>query len=109
MTISLLLETDGIFQTDYLLLQTACQSIRTRSQDGFVSSLSALDYRKSLPMGSGITFITLLISKGVDIVTVSNLAGHSMPSATINMYAHAVSERKASAAEAVGDLFSGMM
>jgi len=55
------------------------------------------------------TFITLLISKGVDIVTVSNLAGHSMPSTTINMYAHAVSERKASAVEAVGDLFSGMM
>jgi len=55
------------------------------------------------------TFITLLISKGVDIVTVSNLAGHSMPSTTINMYAHAVSERKASAVEAVGDLFSGMI
>lgn len=55
------------------------------------------------------TFITLLISKGVDIVTVSNLAGHSMPSTTINMYAHAVSERKASAVEAVGDLFGGMM
>ncbi len=55
------------------------------------------------------TFITLLISKGVDIVTVSNLAGHAQPSTTINMYAHAVSERKASAVEAVGDLFSGMM
>ena len=41
------------------------------------------------------TFTTLMISKGIDIVTVSNLVGHSMPSTTINMYAHAVSERKA--------------
>ena len=55
------------------------------------------------------TYISLLISKGVDIVTVSNLAGHAQPSTTINMYAHAVSERKASAVEAVGDLFSGVV
>jgi site-specific recombinase XerD len=55
------------------------------------------------------TFITLLISKGVDIVTVANLAGHSMPSTTINMYAHAISEKKASAVEAIGMAFEGMM
>ena len=55
------------------------------------------------------TFITLMISKGIDIVTVSNLVGHSMPSTTINMYAHAVSERKASAVEAIGQMYDGMM
>ena len=55
------------------------------------------------------TFITLLISKGVDIVTVSNLVGHAMPSTTINMYAHAVNERKASAVEAIGIAFDNML
>lgn len=55
------------------------------------------------------TFITLLISKGVDVVTVSNLVGHSMPSTTINMYAHAISERKASAVEAIGVAFGGVI
>jgi integrase len=55
------------------------------------------------------TFITLMISKGIDIVTVSNLVGHSMPSTTINMYAHAVSERKASAVEAIGQVYDGLM
>ena len=55
------------------------------------------------------TFITLMISKGIDIVTVSNLVGHSMPSTTINMYAHAVSERKASAVEVVGQIYDGLI
>ena len=55
------------------------------------------------------TFITLLISKGVDIVTVSNLVGHALPSTTMNMYAHAVNERKASAVEAIGMAFDGML
>ncbi len=55
------------------------------------------------------TFITLMISKGVDIITVSNLAGHSMPSTTINLYAHAVSESKASAIEAIGQVYDGLL
>lgn len=55
------------------------------------------------------TFITLMISKGVDIITVSNLAGHSMPSTTINLYSHAVSERKASAVEAIGQVYDGLL
>lgn len=42
-------------------------------------------------------------------MTVSNLVGHSMPSTTINMYAHAVSERKARAVEAVGQMYDEMM
>lgn len=42
------------------------------------------------------TFISLMISKGIDIVTVSTLVGHSMPSTTIYMFAHAVSERNES-------------
>ncbi|MHB8963284.1 MAG: tyrosine-type recombinase/integrase [Saccharofermentanales bacterium] len=55
------------------------------------------------------TFITLLIAKGIDIVTVSNLAGHNMPSTTMNMYAHAVNERKACAVEAIGMAFDEMV
>ena len=55
------------------------------------------------------TFISLMIAKGIDIDTLSNLVGHSMPSTTINMYAHAVSERKASAVEAVAQMYEGMM
>ncbi len=55
------------------------------------------------------TFVTLLIAKGVDIVTVSSLAGHAQASTTINMYAHAVQERRASAIEAVGDLLGGVV
>lgn len=48
-------------------------------------------------------------SKRVCIVSVSNLVGHSMPSTIINIYSHAVSERKASAIEAAGDLLDWMM
>ena len=55
------------------------------------------------------TFVTLLIAKGVDIVTVSSLAGHANASTTLNMYSHAVQERKASAIEAVGDLLGGVV
>jgi integrase len=55
------------------------------------------------------TFISLMIAKGVDIVTVASLAGHAQASTTINMYAHAVQERRASAIEAVGELLGGVV
>jgi site-specific recombinase XerD len=44
--------------------------------------------QKSLSTGLGIIFVSLLISKGIDIVTVADLAGHSQVSTTVNMYAH---------------------
>ena len=56
------------------------------------------------PYGLRRTFITLLISKGIDIVTVTDLAGHSMVSTTVNMYAHSLQSKKAAAIGEISDL-----
>lgn len=47
---------------------------------------------------------TVLISEGVDIVTVSKLMGHSNPSMTVNTYAHAVEEAQRKATECITDI-----
>ena len=41
------------------------------------------------------------LSKGIDIVTVADLTGHSMASTTVNMYAHSLQTKKA---EAISEL-----
>lgn len=51
------------------------------------------------------SFCTLLISNGVDIVTVSKLAGHSNPSVTTNIYAHLLKKNAEDAALTFERLF----
>lgn len=52
------------------------------------------------------SFCTLLISNGVDIVTVSRLAGHSNPSVTTNIYAHLLRKNAQDAAITFERLFT---
>lgn len=51
------------------------------------------------------TSATALIAKGVDTKTVSGLLGHAQTSTTMNIYAHALAEKKREAA----DLFEEML
>jgi len=66
--------------------------------------IKKLDIPKVNIHGLRHTFITLLISKGIDIVTVANLAGHSMASTTVNMYAHSLQTKKAEAISEISDI-----
>lgn len=50
------------------------------------------------------TAASILISEGVDIVTVSKLLGHSKPSTTADVYAHAVEDTQKKATECLTDI-----
>lgn len=50
------------------------------------------------------TAASILISEGVDIVTVSKLLGHSKPSTTADIYAHAVEDAQRKATECLTDI-----
>ena len=52
------------------------------------------------------TNISLLLSQGVDLITVSRRAGHAKPSITADIYAHALKKPDEDAAEKLNDLFS---
>lgn len=53
------------------------------------------------------TQATLLLAEGVDVKTVAARLGHSSPSVTLNMYAHAMPEVDRNAAQAMGDILAG--
>lgn len=50
------------------------------------------------------TAASILISRGVDIVTVSKLLGHANPSMTTDTYSHIIEDAKRKAAECVADV-----
>lgn len=50
------------------------------------------------------TAASLLISKGIDIVTVSAYLGHSNPTVTARIYAHLVDDALAKASDAIGEV-----
>lgn len=52
------------------------------------------------------SFATILISEGVDIVTVSKLMGHSSPSVTMDIYSHLLKKTAKEASEAFERLFA---
>jgi len=52
-------------------------------------------------------YASLMISAGVDVKTVSAVLGHSNASTTLNIYAHAFAEAKATATNAVADILDG--
>lgn len=49
------------------------------------------------------TAASILISKGVDIVTVSKMLGHANTSTTTNIYSHLIDESKHKATECIAD------
>lgn len=50
------------------------------------------------------TAASILISEGVNVVTVSKLLGHSKPSTTADVYAHAVEDAQKKATECLTDI-----
>ena len=68
------------------------------------------DARKDLPQGLHAhsmrhSFVSLLISNGLDVITVSYLAGDT-PEIILKHYAHSFAERRAAAMDVVGDSFA---
>ncbi len=53
------------------------------------------------------TSASLLIANGIDIKTISTRLGHSVPSTTLNMYAHTIEGRDQAAAELMADIVKG--
>ena len=92
-------ETDRLFTTSYGM------PIHPDTVTGwFDKFVKKLDIPKVSIHGLRHTFITLLISKGIDIVTVADLAGHSMASTTVNMYAHSLQTKKAEAISEISNI-----
>ncbi len=52
------------------------------------------------------TAASLMINRGIPIVVVSRILGHSMPSVTLNIYSHCVSEMQYKAAEVMEEITS---
>lgn len=50
------------------------------------------------------TCVSLLIAKGVDIITASNVLGHSRPSTTTDIYSHLLKKSKIKAMETLKDV-----
>lgn len=50
------------------------------------------------------TFASVLISEGVDVVTVANMMGHSNTNTTLSTYSHVIEESKRKATECVADV-----
>lgn len=50
------------------------------------------------------TAASILISEGVDIVTVSKMLGHANPTTTANIYSHIIEESKRKATECIADV-----
>jgi integrase len=50
---------------------------------------------------------SLLLSQGVDVVSVSRLLGHSSPAITLNVYSHAIRSERAGLTDRLAALFEG--
>ena len=50
---------------------------------------------------------SLLLSQGVDVVSVSRLLGHSSPAITLNMYSHAIRSDRAGLTDKLASMFAG--
>jgi integrase len=50
---------------------------------------------------------SLLLSQGVDVVSVSRLLGHSSPAITLNVYSHAIRSERAGLTDKLAALFAG--
>jgi Phage integrase family len=50
---------------------------------------------------------SLLLSQGVDVVSVSRLLGHSSPAITLNVYSHAIRSDRAGVTDKLASMFTG--
>lgn len=55
------------------------------------------------------TAASLLISSGMDVLTVSKILGHAKPSMTLDVYGHAVESAKVEAADRMGETLKNIM
>lgn len=69
--------------------------------------LNAFSIRHNLPHINPHAFrhtaASIMISQGVDVVSVSQMLGHSTTTTTLDVYAHAIEETKRNAAECIAD------
>lgn len=69
--------------------------------------LNAFSKRHNLPHINPHAFrhtaASIMISRGVDVVSVSQMLGHSNTTTTLDVYAHAIEETKRNAAECIAD------
>lgn len=76
-----------------------------RNPESFNGQLRNFCKRHSLPCINPHMFrhtaASLLISNGVDVLTVSKMLGHTAPTTTLNTYGHAVEEAKRKATECI--------
>jgi integrase len=52
---------------------------------------------------------SLLLSQGVDVVSVSRLLGHSSPAITLNVYSHAIRSDRAGLTDKLASMFAGQI
>jgi integrase len=55
------------------------------------------------------TAATLMLSRGVDIVTVAHILGHSSPTITLRIYAHVLDSMRDNAASMIEEMLSGVL
>lgn len=53
-----------------------------------------------------IFYVIFLIAKGIDIITASNVLGHSRPSTTTDIYSHLLKKSKIKAMETLKDFLN---
>ena len=63
-------------------------------ENGFQQILAALQIKNVNLHATRHTFATEALQKATDIITVSEILGHTKPSTTLDMYGHTFDERK---------------
>ena len=63
-------------------------------ENGFQQILAALQIKNVNLHATRYTFATEALQKATDIITVSEILGHTKPSTTLDMYGHTFDERK---------------
>ena len=92
-------------QSDYVFTTAGGGPMHSTSLNTFLRKFSK---RHNLPYLNPHCFrhtaASILISEGVDVVTVSKMLGHATPTTTMEFYAHAIEESKRKAAECIADV-----
>lgn len=100
-----LLNDDGWNQTDFLFTKADGSLMAPATINQWLKCFSK---RHGLPHINPHAFrhsaASIMISQGVDIVTVSKMLGHARTSMTTDTYAHIIEENKAKASECIADV-----
>lgn len=99
-----LLYGDQWIESDYVFTSDGGGPMRTTALNSFLRKFSN---RHNLPYLNPHCFrhtaASILISEGVDVVTVSKMLGHATPTTTMDFYSHVIEESKRKATECIAD------